>query len=324
MVGRHPRLIGHICRPPLVSASRLETHASPCVSARVVRSCEFLRRPPRHLTRPAGYEECANRQGILQQWIQVHHIGVEDLATVLATVRSVFPPVTFWVFGSQGIIVALRSPLKLSTEGAAQYFAGAPALGLGRGAARDLFERALASRLLSEEDVTRLASDPRVDINSHRNRHLEYASARHVMDRAARSPWLPTIPRRTGHWSRRRTPDARERGRSRPPERVRERDRRVVDAARRALSRPLLDQPHAIPTSSSPRVIPKTPRMHRPSADRDVGPASPHDIRQDDLDRPVAAGLLPHEDYVRESVAVHIADAQAPARVNPPRVKSLG
>lgn len=134
------------------------------------------------------FYEIANERlgdsGVLQQWIQVHHIGLEELATVLATVRSVFSHVTFWVFGSQGIIVASGSPLLLTTEGAAHYFAGAPALGLDVDAARDLFVRALASRLLSEADVTRLASDPRVLINTDRNRHLEYASARHAMDRA--------------------------------------------------------------------------------------------------------------------------------------------
>ena len=151
------------------------------------------------------FYEIANERlgesGILQQWIQVHHIGVEDLATVLATVRSVFPHVTFWVFGSQGIIVASRSSLQLSTEGAAQYFAGAPALGFDPDAARDLFERALASRLLSEGDVTRLASDPRVAINSDRNRHLEYASARYAADRSDLSARNIDVLRRFGVFS---------------------------------------------------------------------------------------------------------------------------
>jgi spermidine synthase len=119
--------------------------------------------------------------GVLQQWIQVHHIGFEELATVLATVRAVFPHVTFWIFGAQGIIVASGSPLELSTEGAARFFAAAPALGFDPAQAQQLFVAALSSRLLSGADVTRLSSEPSVLLNTDRNRRLEYATARYAV-----------------------------------------------------------------------------------------------------------------------------------------------
>ncbi len=128
--------------------------------------------------------------GILQQWIQVHHIGVAELATVLASVRAVFPHVSFWVFGDQGIIVASPSPLELSTAGATRFFEGAGALGFDPVQARQLFVAALASRLLSDADVTRLSSEPSVLLNTDRNRHLEYATARYAVnttDLAARN-----------------------------------------------------------------------------------------------------------------------------------------
>ncbi len=121
-------------------------------------------------------------KGILQQWIQVHHIGIAELETVLATVRAVFPHVTFWVFGSQGIVVASGSPLELSAEGAARFFADAPALGFDPVRARALFEQALSSQILSDADVTRLASDSSILLNTDRNRRLEYASARYAVN----------------------------------------------------------------------------------------------------------------------------------------------
>jgi spermidine synthase len=134
------------------------------------------------------FYEIASRRvgdaGVLQQWIQLHHIGLEELQTVLATVRVIFPHVTFWVFGAQGIVVASQSPLELTVEGAAHFFEGASALGLDPAHAGELFERALATQLLSESDVTKMASDPAVTINTDRNRRLEFASARHAMDAA--------------------------------------------------------------------------------------------------------------------------------------------
>ncbi len=44
--------------------------------------------------------------GVLQQWIQLHHIESADIARVVATMKSVFPHVTLWVAGHQGVLVA--------------------------------------------------------------------------------------------------------------------------------------------------------------------------------------------------------------------------
>ncbi len=49
--------------------------------------------------------------GVLQQWTQLHHTNRRNLATVLHTVRSVFPHVILAVVGHQGIIVASQKPL---------------------------------------------------------------------------------------------------------------------------------------------------------------------------------------------------------------------
>ena len=54
--------------------------------------------------------------GVLQQWVQLHHIRRRELASVLATVRSVFPHVALYAHGHQGIIVAADETLYLSRQ----------------------------------------------------------------------------------------------------------------------------------------------------------------------------------------------------------------
>lgn len=52
--------------------------------------------------------------GILQQWIQLHHIYPRDLATVLRTLRLEFAHVALFYGGGQGILVASNAPLRAS------------------------------------------------------------------------------------------------------------------------------------------------------------------------------------------------------------------
>lgn len=46
-----------------------------------------------------------NKRGVLQQWIQLHHIAQSDIVSILATARAELPFVRLYVVGSQGIIV---------------------------------------------------------------------------------------------------------------------------------------------------------------------------------------------------------------------------
>jgi predicted membrane-bound spermidine synthase len=48
--------------------------------------------------------------GVLQQWIQLHHIRAQDLLYVLGSVRSEFRFVWVYLIGGQGIIVASNDP----------------------------------------------------------------------------------------------------------------------------------------------------------------------------------------------------------------------
>ncbi len=52
--------------------------------------------------------------GILQQWIQMHHLYPRDLATVIHTLRLELPHVALFYGGGQGILVASAEPLRTS------------------------------------------------------------------------------------------------------------------------------------------------------------------------------------------------------------------
>ena len=55
--------------------------------------------------------------GVLQQWVQLHHIAPIDIAYVIGSVRSEFKYVWLYVRGGQGIIVASNSASALKAPG---------------------------------------------------------------------------------------------------------------------------------------------------------------------------------------------------------------
>jgi spermidine synthase len=54
--------------------------------------------------------------GVFQQWVQLHHLYQRDFATVVHTLRTVFPHVALFYGGGQGILVASMAPLRASHE----------------------------------------------------------------------------------------------------------------------------------------------------------------------------------------------------------------
>jgi spermidine synthase len=61
------------------------------------------------------YQLCRARlgeHGVLQQWVQIHHMRTQDLLVVLNTVAQVFPYVAFFQGPEQGVLVASASPLE--------------------------------------------------------------------------------------------------------------------------------------------------------------------------------------------------------------------
>lgn len=68
------------------------------------------------------YELAAKRltsQGVLQQWVQLHHMRPLDFVYIMGSVRSVFRNVWLYVSGGQGIIVASNSDIATSGQPAA-------------------------------------------------------------------------------------------------------------------------------------------------------------------------------------------------------------
>lgn len=108
--------------------------------------------------------------GVLQQWVQLHHTTPRELASTLATARSVFGHVTLWIIGGQGIIVASQSPQILHAEGIARALRI-----VGAGGMRDLLRR----RALSDADCDRAIAGIGAPLNTDRNRWLEYRSPRY-------------------------------------------------------------------------------------------------------------------------------------------------
>ena len=51
------------------------------------------------------------KEGVFQQWIQLHRISTKDVVSVISTVRSEFRHVWLYFIGNQGIIVASDSPM---------------------------------------------------------------------------------------------------------------------------------------------------------------------------------------------------------------------
>lgn len=118
--------------------------------------------------------------GVLEQWIQLHHISPREVSSVIATIRSVFPYVSFWWVGEQGMIVATAEPQRLDPERRAylteklRTLEGVPA------AERDRLPKAMFdSQVLGPDDVDRLVAGANAVINSDHSRWLEYATPRY-------------------------------------------------------------------------------------------------------------------------------------------------
>jgi predicted membrane-bound spermidine synthase len=54
--------------------------------------------------------------GVLQQWLQIHHLGPRDYVAILSAVRAVFPYVSLYVSGGQGQIIACAEGCAPSEE----------------------------------------------------------------------------------------------------------------------------------------------------------------------------------------------------------------
>jgi spermidine synthase len=115
--------------------------------------------------------------GVLQQWVQLHHLRRRELATIVRTLRAVFPHVALFVGGGQGILVASEAPLVASAARLARLEA-TPSV------ARTLAGHSLASMLgdlvTSGPELDRLVAETEADggalVSTDDNLYLEYAT----------------------------------------------------------------------------------------------------------------------------------------------------
>jgi spermidine synthase len=118
--------------------------------------------------------------GVLQQWVQLHRIGPREIASAIASVRSVFPYVSYWSYDGAGLVLAANHPLDpQSTQPELLASMLSRHGGLSLKDAQDLMDKILQGRLLSEKAVDRMIRELRPVINTDQNRHLEYATPKY-------------------------------------------------------------------------------------------------------------------------------------------------
>jgi spermidine synthase len=122
--------------------------------------------------------------GVFQQWVQLHHVYRRDLATVVHTLRTVFPHVALFYGGGQGILVASTKPLRAS-HARLQALEALPAMARVKPEDRRLWE--LAGDILAHGDgldgflteSARVANVPLDSlISTDQSLYLEYATPR--------------------------------------------------------------------------------------------------------------------------------------------------
>src|SRR6185437_1251088 len=116
--------------------------------------------------------------GVLQQWVQLHHIRRRELAAIVRTLRTSFAHVALFVGGKQGILVASDEPL-VASEGRLAALEKRPELAALLGGAH--LPNLLDELLASEGDLDRFVvesdePDAPVPVSTDDNLYLEYAT----------------------------------------------------------------------------------------------------------------------------------------------------
>jgi spermidine synthase len=123
--------------------------------------------------------------GVMQQWLQIHHISRRDLVTVIATMRSVFPHVTLWISGHQGVVIASMDPLTADAARIGEWRGSRAAALIAAAGLKDPLA-AFGHLYLATADIDRLIADtaaeagvsPEQLISSDEHPRLEYSTPR--------------------------------------------------------------------------------------------------------------------------------------------------
>jgi spermidine synthase len=128
-------------------------------------------------------------RGVLQQWVQLHHMSQLDLLHILGSVRAAFPHVWVYFSGGQGVIVASlerdEGSMKRARESLAQTTKKHPHWGLE---GEDLQARLLASPEQLDAILRRFDPSGMGLVSTDNNLYLEYATPK---GNAIRSDTVP-------------------------------------------------------------------------------------------------------------------------------------
>lgn len=125
--------------------------------------------------------------GVLQQWVQLHHITPIDIMYIIGSIKSEFEYVWVYEIGGQGIVIASNDPARGPNETAMRLLETTPSLT----SLRDIVGESpavLARKLvLGPDDVNRMLSSSGVPpshwISTDNNMFLEYSTPRgNVLD----------------------------------------------------------------------------------------------------------------------------------------------
>ncbi len=119
--------------------------------------------------------------GVLQQWVQLHHLNPTDILSIITTLRSEFQYVTLYTVGGQGILIATNHNAKKdqSTEAisALKSVAGLESI---RQNLDDSMEVIAGKRMLTHAQVdryiTEIGIEPSLWISTDDNAKLEYST----------------------------------------------------------------------------------------------------------------------------------------------------
>lgn len=129
------------------------------------------------------YRLCKSRlkpHGVMQQWVQLHHISLDDIGSAIASMRDSFPYVSLFVAGGQGVLVGTMEPQKSRNEIFVRLAAYGSELG---GDPTSLVRWLHSSRLLAPSEVDAFLAAKRPRLNTDKNRLLEYTTPRYALER---------------------------------------------------------------------------------------------------------------------------------------------
>lgn len=113
-------------------------------------------------------------QGVLQQWVQLHHMRPMDFLYILGSVRSVFKYVWIYVSGGQGIIVASNDDAAVHNEAALDKLMHSHAISTLK--LPDLPQALVAGPQQIDALIARFDPQLRFFVSTDKNLYLEYAT----------------------------------------------------------------------------------------------------------------------------------------------------